>query len=107
MRSIAMSTTVCVCVCLCVCVCVCVFCVCVCTRVCVFTCSHGYLQNHITDLTNFMHVPVASFGGIAILYVFPVSWTTLYLPMMGHIAYFNTGAESDVYANVYFEPIDI
>ena len=39
----------------------------------------------------------SSSGGIAIRYVFPVLWMTSRLPVIVHIAYFNIGAESDVY----------
>jgi len=48
-----------------------------------------------------VHDPVAqaqSFSGsVVIHYVLPVLWTTSRLAVMGCMAYFNTGAEFDVY----------
>ena len=65
-------------------------------------CLYGYLRNHVMDLHQFLcmsSVALArsSAGGIAIRYVLPVLWMTSYLPIIGRIAYFNTGAKCDVH----------
>jgi len=72
--------------------------------VCLFVCLFGWIspEPHGQSSPNFLcmlHVTLAqSFSGdVAIRYVLPDYWMMSCLPIMGHMVYFNTGAESDVY----------
>ena len=69
--------------------------------VCVCLCEHVF-ETAGPNFANFFCVsPVAvarfSSGGIAIRHVLPVLGMTSGLAIMGPVAYFNTGAEFDVY----------
>jgi len=57
------------------------------------------LELLIQSSPNFLCMAVtwSSSGGIAICYVLPASWMTSHLAIMGHMVYFVTGAEFDVY----------
>ena len=79
-------------------VCVCL-CVCVCLSARISPEPHEWRDRSSTIFLRMSSVTVARScsGGIPIRYVFPVLWMTPRFPIMGHIAYFNIGAESDVY----------